>query len=186
MTFVRLLLTFGLPVFLSLAVLLLFVLMMQVRSKEWERWETEYAALQQQRAQDVAANQGAMDAQTKALREYVERQMVLVGERLDDNETDIQVIVDDAEEQLRDSLNTVVASICEADYGGVVLFYAALSLTEYLEGRDAGLGDARAYLDLGILIDDSYAFSSGVCQVDAEGSWQLLGQHPQVDPRRRE
>lgn len=193
MTLVRLLLTFGLPVFLSLTVLLLFVLMMQARSREWDRWEAEYAALQEQRVHDAEAVGTALADGQKAVREYIERQMVIVNERLDSNEADVQGIVDpggedlaqqlqDVQDAVRDWPQNVVAAICEADYGVVVAVNAIAGLTEYLEGRD----DARSILDYGVLIDDGYAHFSGVCQVDAYGSWQLLSQHPQVDPRRRE
>ena len=197
MATVKLLLTFGIPTVISLAVLLMFVLMANARSADWERWQSQYDALQEQRTHDAEAVGTALADAQKAVREYIERQMMLVNEQLDSNEADVQGIVDaggedlaqqlqDVRDAVRDWLQSVVAAICEADYGVVVAFNAIAGLTEYLEGSDSGLAEARSILDYGVLIDDGYAHISGVCQVNDEGSWQLLGQHPQVDPRRRE
>ena len=102
----------------------------------------------------------------------------------DSNFAEVQRVAKETLAAVQHTMDTLVRSICEADYWALTALSMAYALRGHLEGDGTTLEDIELFL-YGIIIGDDYGDVSSVCRVDADGRWVLNKQPEKIIPDRR-
>ena len=102
----------------------------------------------------------------------------------DSNFAEVQRVAKETLEAVQQTTDTLVRSICEADYWAMTALSMAYALSGHLGGDGTTLEDIELFL-YGIIIGDDYGDVSSVCRVDADGRWVLNKQPDKIIPDRR-
>ena len=86
-------------------------------------------------------------------------------------------------ERIREFLQGVVSSICEAEYRAITTWSALDALLLYL--NDEASIEVATGLMMGVVVDEVYEETSAVCGVDADSRWKLIRQ-PEMLPEWRQ
>ena len=103
----------------------------------------------------------------------------------DSNFAEVQRVAGETLAAVQQTTDTLVRSICEADYWAMTALSMANALGNHLEGDGTSLEEVELFL-YGISITDNYGDISSVCRVDADGRWVLIKQLDKILPERRE
>ena len=102
----------------------------------------------------------------------------------DSNFAEVQRVARETLAAVQQTTDTLVRSICEADYWAMTALSMAYALRGHLEGDGTTLEDIELFL-YGIVISDDYGDVSSVCRMDADGRWVLNKQPEKIIPDRR-